>query len=267
MGLPDISAEVKADLTKVAGDIYSDGASATMKEISKIGVDAVKVVRLALAPIQFLAAGQDRLSFFIDRAIRGIEPDKRISPMPSIALPLMEKLRYQDDGDVLTDIYINLLSRTFDADRFGEAHPAFLNIISQLSTDEAILLNEFSGKKFQVIFKNYSSSTSKQLAAKFVEGAVDDEHRNWIAEHILNAEVLTQIKYLPVYLEHLVSLGLLTYTNDYHDELVRRFPKTEYSYGRHYWSLNISKFGALFHSACVRDSLEAGLAASSSDRI
>lgn len=43
MVTPELKAEVSVDLSKVAGDFYTEAAKDSIKEASKIGVDAVKL--------------------------------------------------------------------------------------------------------------------------------------------------------------------------------------------------------------------------------
>lgn len=73
-------------------------------------------------------------------AFRQVPAQRRIAPAESLALQISERLRFQEESSILTEMYINLLARATDRDRAGEAHPAFLLIISQLAPDEVLLL-------------------------------------------------------------------------------------------------------------------------------
>ncbi|ENL7162459.1 DUF4393 domain-containing protein [Escherichia coli] len=113
---------LKALPTKVVEETYSDGVKDTLQEVSKIGVDAVKTIRLALFPLQFAGMLQDRLANYIKRSLQKVPPENRISPIESVALQLCDKLRIQEEKSIVTDMYINLLARSMDAERLGEAH-------------------------------------------------------------------------------------------------------------------------------------------------
>ena len=58
MDANDIVNAIPAELVK---EVYSDAVADTLKEVSKIGVDFVKTVRLALFPVQYGAMLQDRI--------------------------------------------------------------------------------------------------------------------------------------------------------------------------------------------------------------
>jgi hypothetical protein len=63
-------------------EVYNDLAAPATKEVGKVLSDVIKVVSLALAPIQFLAALKDRYEHFLDRAVRQIPEARRITPAP-----------------------------------------------------------------------------------------------------------------------------------------------------------------------------------------
>ena len=54
-------------------------------------------------------------------------------------------LRFMEDENPLTELYLNLLARAIDKERCNEAHPAFIKIIEQMSPDEAMVLYVLNG--------------------------------------------------------------------------------------------------------------------------
>src|ERR1700748_233059 len=125
----DANEIVKAIPAELVKEVYSDAVADTLKEVSKIGVDFVKMVRLALFPVQYGAMLQDRLARHLQRSIEKVPAARRVAPVESIALQIADKLRYQEDGSVLTEMYVNLLARAMDKERVSEAHPTFLHVI------------------------------------------------------------------------------------------------------------------------------------------
>lgn len=120
--------------------IYDDGLSPALKQTGQFLTDLTKVVQLALAPIQFAAAYQDRVRAFIDRAVRPVPEEKRIAPPPQILGPVLEGIRYEPSDTPIDTMFQNLLSSSMDSERVMAAHPAFPMIIKQLSSDEAQIL-------------------------------------------------------------------------------------------------------------------------------
>jgi hypothetical protein len=64
------------------------------------------------------------------------------TPPPSVAIPAMQSLGYSLDEPDLREMYLNLLAAATDDRREGDAHPAFAEIIRQLSPEEASILLE-----------------------------------------------------------------------------------------------------------------------------
>src|SRR5438105_8580833 len=98
--LPDV---LNALPTKIVEEAYSDAVKETLAEASKLGVDAVKTIRLALFPLQLASALQDRLAAYILRAFHKVPAERRITPTESLALRITDKLRTQDEGSVITE--------------------------------------------------------------------------------------------------------------------------------------------------------------------
>lgn len=216
------------DAVKAAPDlakaVYSDAVSATLQEVSKIGVDAVKTFRLALFPLQYTSALQDRLSHYIDQAIRKVPADRLVSPQQSLALESCERLRLCAPEELLSRLYVELLARAMDRDRVGEAHPAFIHLISQLAPDEVLVLRQL-GKRltprpndrhcvFLRTLENPHRILSKGEVAKIMEGspAIPDLNKLILALGV-EPEELAQPELYATFLEHLISLGVVSYTN------------------------------------------------------
>lgn len=65
------------------------------------------------------------------------------SPDPHIAVPALQYISYCMDNDELRDMYANLLANSMNKVVKNGVHPGFVEIIKQLSPDEARLLKQF----------------------------------------------------------------------------------------------------------------------------
>ena len=70
---------------------------------------------------------------------RKIKKEKIISPDPAIAVPVVEAMRYTSHKEELRQMFTNLLGEAMNADSTDD-HPAFVNIIKQLSPDEGKMI-------------------------------------------------------------------------------------------------------------------------------
>jgi len=122
------------------GKLYDDAVSGPAKEVSKLGVDAVKTARLVLLPLQAAAAFQDRLEAMFARIQQRIPEERQIQAPPELVGPTLERMRYLDDKSELWRMYEEAITKSVDSETAGVIHPSFSHIISQLSRDEAWML-------------------------------------------------------------------------------------------------------------------------------
>lgn len=238
--------------------VYTDAASATVQELSKIGVDVAKTIRLVFFPLQYTAAFQDRLAAYIDQSVRKVPEQRRIAPRESMILPIADKLRYQEENSPISELYVNLLARAMDRDRVGEAHPAFLNIISQLAPDEILVIEQLQSLDHRVFFRldkkhiTVLKSESDQAVEKF---GISDALKADLLNRSVSPESLAQPELFLTFLEHLISLGLVEYTNQpWHEKEEWKKAGGNHQGNTEFWAIALTKFGRLFYSACVSGS-------------
>jgi hypothetical protein len=211
--------------------IYEDGLSPAVQEGGKALADVVKGLRLFTAPFQLMGAYQDRLVKYLDKVREGVAEEKQIQAPAFISGPIIEKLKYLEEENYLTDLYLNLLSRAINKERINEAHPAFLHIIDQLSPDEAHILYLTKENDLEL---HKTSSLDKDR--KFVHDL------RFIS---LPGALTVQLNFLQnslMYIEHLQSLNLVSITMELKEEPVKR---------KEIYSVGYSEFGKLFINACI----------------
>jgi hypothetical protein len=111
----------------------------------------VKTVHIALAPISALVWGYEQIKEFVSTKVaeklKGVPPECIVTPKPNVAGPALESLKYTGHEESLRDLYANLLAASMDSRTADGAHPAFVEIIRQLTPDEARLLSLFSVRR------------------------------------------------------------------------------------------------------------------------
>lgn len=220
--------------------IYEDGASQPVQEGSKILIDFIKAARLFTAPIQLLAAYQDRLTNYLKKVTEGVPEKNQIQAPASLSGPIIERLKYLEEGNYLTELYLNLLSRAIDKERVKEAHPAFFHIIDQLSPDEAMILQILkSGKIFYDFLNDLHIDQNKKYT-------IGDET---IKRDTRQTEKLAIPEYFQMYTSHLQSLDLASWkivdetaVRDENGNQTGIYAKTE---------ITLTEFGELFVKACI----------------
>jgi hypothetical protein len=197
--------------------------------------DVVKTIQLALAPLQFLGAYQDRLRNFIDNSIRRVPEEKRIRPALQILGPIIENIRYEPEGTPIDAMFSELLSCSMDRDRVHEAHPAYPFVIRQLSADEAKILASLNGKSFTYMY-----------SLQFKEGKHEyAEETNKVEIDELPRDGLTFPENVIFYIEHLDKLGLADRA------WLKNIPTSNGT--EFYHNYRLTEFGQRFVAACISD--------------
>lgn len=125
-------------------DIYDDGLKPAVKEISKSLQTVFGLVNTLLYPLEELRKNAEyKHKHFMDdirERAKAIPEGKLVPPPLNISGPAFEGLRYTMDVKELRDMYIELVSCAMNSDTADDAHPSYVEIIKQLSSDEARIL-------------------------------------------------------------------------------------------------------------------------------
>lgn len=172
--------------------------------LSTVGQKLQGVTRIALAPISAMIWGYDKIAAYLDVAIpeyferRKTKEENIITPDASIAVPTIEAMRYTSHIPELREMFTNLLGASMDKENNDE-HPAFVEIIKQLSPDECKMLKHLmsdpqmpilkyrmkidSGGEVDVFpyYSNICLITGCQMPSKFPE-YLDNLHRLGLLE-------------------------------------------------------------------------------------
>lgn len=186
--------------------IYQDVAQPAAQEIGRALQTVAKTVHIALAPVSALVWGYDQIREFVSSKVserlKNVPPENIISPKPNVAGPALESLRYTGHEETLSDLYANLLAASMDKATADGAHPAFVEIIKQLTPDEAklvgLFLREMPFPLLNVRWKFKAQTEGKQGGKDVL---VNFSHLGEIAG--------CEYKHLvPAYLDNLCRLGL-----------------------------------------------------------
>lgn len=257
--MSDVEKAIIESASTLLPEVYSDALSLSMKQIGHIGEDALKTFRLILFPLQYTGALQDRLAQYINEAVRKVPPERQIAPQQSMAIQVCERLRTFDEKEEFRSLYINLLARMIDRERVGEAHPAFLNIISQLAPEEVLVIKQFArvvandlyGRLMVSIRTDMRRDLSfTEAKSRICERNDDSEFDRSLLNLCLVPEELSQPELFFVFVEHIQSLGIVKFTNESKLYGVGYEAQTRHP-GLEFHCIQLTSFGELFHRACI----------------
>lgn len=128
--------------------IYQDLVQPAAREVGTALKTAAKTLHILLAPVSGLVWGYDKIKDFVERTVaeklEGIPEDRLKTPEPHIAGPVLEALKYTGYQPSLREMYAGLLATSIDSETATMAHPSFVEIIRQMSPDEALMMDEIS---------------------------------------------------------------------------------------------------------------------------
>lgn len=135
------------ELIRAAGD--SKEAKQAGAEVGKVLVTVTKALNNVLLPLAALNNGFDRARAYFDKRFgediaektKQIPPESLIEPKLLIAGPVIQNLAFTLEDPPLKDMYLELLGKAMDERQQGKAHPAFVEIIRQITSEEAKELN------------------------------------------------------------------------------------------------------------------------------
>lgn len=142
-------------MLEIAPKLYDDTFSPAAKELGKTiaivpgTINALlSGVRQWIAHKEYNVAKTDKI---LAEKLKDVDPDRIIEPEPYVAVPALQAISYSMDNDELRELYANLLAKSMNIDTKNDVHPAFVEVIKQLSPYDAELLKKlFSDGVWQI---------------------------------------------------------------------------------------------------------------------
>lgn len=127
--------------SQIAKWTYEDGLSSSVKQVGALTTDTLKALRLFTAPLQLLAAYQDRFEKFCDRVRERVPESEQCEAAPEIARPVMEAFASTSDDSPMMSMFEELMAKAIDQREAKKLSPEFPRIVSSLSPLQALLIS------------------------------------------------------------------------------------------------------------------------------
>lgn len=136
---------------QVYNDLFQPAASETGKILSRIP----QLINAAFLPLDcWIAERQNHLEKtkqLLAENLKDADPDKIVPPEPYVAVPAIQALSYSMNSDELRTLYANLLAKSIYLDTKESVHPAFTEIIKNLSSLDCKVLKYIMESPYQEI--------------------------------------------------------------------------------------------------------------------
>lgn len=140
-GIDDLQVEVMKEIAK---DVYNDLGRPIAKPTGELLGLVPRAIKAALAPVEIWTLKRDynvaEARKLLEKKLENVSPDMIESPEPYIAIPAIQYISYCMDNEELRNMYASLLANSMNKEMKKGVHPSYLEIIKQLSPDEAKML-------------------------------------------------------------------------------------------------------------------------------
>jgi abortive infection alpha-like protein len=241
--------------------IYEDAIQPLAKELGKAGGTIGEAVNAAFLPLRGAIWGFKNIASFIENRVsqnlttRNVPRERIQFPDPDVAVPAIEAMRYSK----LRSQYAELLTTAIDSKTARDAHPAFVEVLKQLTPDEARILSFMPRKGLHEplvnVFHQFSQRGSFTILRHISMIGIDSK---------CNHPDLT-----PRHLDNLCRLGLLTIPDqhalfdEWRYDRIRSLPEItdalegvpeDAKAGLHLLRIGLTDLGDAFRTACVTES-------------
>lgn len=144
----NLTGEVIKQSKDVLGKAYDDLVHPTAKSVG----NTVSLIPRTLGVLlgkweKWVINGEESIRLTVEAVkekAKTIPEEKLTEPESYIAVPVIQQLSYCYDSKELREMYANLLVTSMNTDTKYRAHPSYVDIIKQLTPDEAKLLRKIS---------------------------------------------------------------------------------------------------------------------------
>lgn len=200
--IKDILGAVNESNAEMVKEVYSDVAKPVVQPAGEIAGLVPRAIKAALAPLEKWILQKEyniaETKKLLEEKLKNVKPENIEQPEAHVAVPALQYLSYCMDNEELREMYANLLANSMNNVIKHGVHPGFVEIIKQLSPDEAKVMKYFSQhQKVPTITVRYELSNS---------GGID------VVRHFSNIGELVGCEQpldINMYFDNLIRLGLL----------------------------------------------------------
>jgi len=136
---------------EVAKDVYKDGLQPSVKRAGDFLGTVFGVFDALVMPIKKWILKCDYSVKEFEKSLQqkynDVPEDNRKEPDMSILGNSLEALRYNIDKDELRELFENIIISSMDSRTSAQCHPSYVDVIKQLSVNDAIILRSIKDKK------------------------------------------------------------------------------------------------------------------------
>jgi hypothetical protein len=157
----EVAKEIAKEVAKQipVKEVYEDAVKPILKPTVDLLSLIPQTINAVLAPLQkwilYSKYSVEELNQLLAQKLCNVPPEMIEPPEPYIAVPALQSISYSMDNEYIRNMYANLLASSMTAIMKANVHPSYLEIIKQLSPDEAKILAYLYRNRFEPIIGFY----------------------------------------------------------------------------------------------------------------
>jgi len=233
---------IKETIGKVASDIYADIARPAARQT---GAALETLFKVGLSPVAMLDWGfehsKDWLKAKIEKRLATTPQEFRCSPPNNIVVSAITSISISSDSPELRDLYAELLLKSMDSRSQSMVHPSYINLIGQLSPQEALVFISFYKIEGTTLLKETDANSYRSVS-------IENQFLNYCIEL-----GFSEFNHAQLWLENLQRLKLvelLEYSEASYlaPDFDRPSPEVRNTTDRY---LELTEYGRMFLEACT----------------
>ncbi len=158
--------------------VKNEDAGKTVQELSKSALTISRLINIILIPVDHFNNYFDKqFKKDITEKIQTIPEECLVEPKPYISVPAIQGLALFHEEEELKEMFLNLLASSIDSRTAEKVHPAYAEIIKQLSPKEAELLEDIFSVGMPTIpvsqLRDVASNNSYYTVQNYVLNTID----------------------------------------------------------------------------------------------
>lgn len=255
-------AEGAATALEAVPELYEDVAQPAAKETGKTVALIPRAINAALLPLQqWILEREYKLSEIeklLSKKLEQVGEEKIVTPEAYVGVPALQAISYSMDNEELKNLYANLLAKAMNIDTKDFVHPAFVDLIKQMSPIDAVIIKEINQADITPVIHIFKKEPDNVGQHPIIT------HITWLTN--FTGDLIS------VSLDNLIRLGLIEIPNDIfytHTENYDRVKNTPYyklmytvvkstltdgqEIGENNSYIKITQFAKLFYDICIKD--------------
>lgn len=212
------------------------------------------------------AADLEKYNKELQEKVNKIPKERKVAPDIQVVAPALEVSKYCVEKEELRKMFVNLIASSMDSDKITSVHPIFIDIISKLSSTDALLFKAIANESFDdncIIFEasieqiSFSLTILEQLGLIVLKGNKENDEslkKNVINNHIRHYKnIVLNLSITNVAFDTLYEYVWDRITNFLLDKNLsgETFPQHEYVVNFFRETIKLTNLGKQFKNICL----------------